>query len=169
MRKFIASIPAKTVTDAFTTAINNAQTPLNAFKINLSNEERQATRSMSEGREGYARLVSRVATQFPNSLSRADVPAELSTLLDYYSNLEANRLALVQALEVIEEIQLGAATDIMTLADRYVASLQISRSNEGHLDQAMKEVDDWNSRFSSTKNIQKTTANADTKPTTGDQ
>ena len=152
MRKFITSIPAKTVTDAFTTAINTAQTPLNAFKINLSNEERQATRSMAEGREGYARLVSRLATQFPNSLSRADVPTELSTLLDYYSNLEGNRLALVQALEMIEEIQLGAATDIMTLADRYVASLQISRGNEANLDQAMKEVDDWNSRFSSTKN-----------------
>ena len=164
MRKFITSIPAKTVTDAFTTAINAAQTPLNAFKINLSNEERQATRSMSEGREGYARLVSRVATQFPNSLSRADVPAELSNLLDYYNNLEGNRLALVQALEMIEEIQLGAATDIMTLVDRYVSNLQISRGNEANLDQAMKEIDDWNSRFANIKTLTKKDTDISTTP-----
>ena len=164
MRKFIASIPAKTVTDAFTTAINAAQTPLNAFKINLSNEERQATRSMSEGREGYARLVSRVATQFPNSLSRADVPAELSTLLDYYNNLEGNRLALMQATEMIEEMQLGAATDIMTLVDRYVSNLQISRGNEANLDQAMKEIDDWNSRFANIKTLTKKDTDTSTTP-----
>jgi hypothetical protein len=147
MRKFIATIAQKTVTDALVTALNNALTPFNAFKISLTNEEKLGSRSMAEGREGYARLVSRIATQFPNSLSRADVPTDLTNLLDYYQNLEAVRLAYLQGIETIEETQQGAATDIMTLVDRYTQNLQISRANEGALDYAMKEVDEWNKRF----------------------
>ena len=155
MRKFIATIAPKTVTDALITAINSALTPFSTYKISLTNDEKIATRSMAEGREGYARLVSRIATQSPNSLSRVDVPADLSNLLDYYQNLEAVRLAYVQGIETIEETQLGAATDIMTLVDRFAQNLQISRANEGALDGAMKEVDEWNKRFGANKtNVQ---------------
>ena len=152
MRKYIINIAPKAVTDNFVAQINAHVTPLAPFKINLSDEEKVGTRSMAEGREGYARLVSRVATQFPNSLSRADQPSDLSNLLDYYQNLEGCRLALLHALETIEEIQLGAATDIMTMVDRYVASLKISRANEASLDQAMREIDDWNKRFGARNN-----------------
>ena len=151
MRKFISSLAPKAITDALITTINNALIPFNPFRINLNEKEKEGTRSMAEGREGYARLISRIGTQFPNSLSRADVPSELSNLLNYYDNLEATRLAYLQGLEVIEETQIGAATDIMTLVDRYNKNLQISRANEGALDAAMKEVDEWNKRFGVTK------------------
>lgn len=151
MAKLITSIATPAVLTAFTNAVNTALTPLNPFKINLTDEQKLGSRSMAEGREGYSRLISKIATQFPNSLSRADVPTELSSLLDYYSNLESNRMALLQAMETIEEIQLAAATDIMTLVDRYTASLQISRSNEGSLDLAMGEVDQWNKRYANKK------------------
>lgn len=151
MAKLVTTIPPAAVLTTFTTAVTNALTPLNPFKINLTNEQKLGTRSMAEGREGYARLISRIATQFPNSLSRVDVPAELSGVLDYYSGLEANRMALLQAMEVIEEIQIAAATDVMTLVDRYAANLQISRSNEGSLDLAMGEVDQWNKRYANKK------------------
>lgn len=157
MRKFITTVPAKTVTDALVTALNSALTPFTAFKISLTNDEKQATRSMAEGREGYARLISRIANQFPNSLSRVDVPTDLSNMLAYYDNLEAVRLAYVQGIETIEETQLGAATDIMTMVDRYAKNLQISRENEAALDVAMKEVDEWNKRFASNKNATPTT------------
>lgn len=160
MRKFILTIPAKTVNDAFTNAINASLVPFAPFKLNLTDAEKIGTRSMAEGREGYARLVSRIATQFPNSLSRADTPIELTNLLDYYQNLEANKMALLQAIETINEIQLGAATDTMTLVDRYVANLQISRSNEGSLDLAMQEVDTWNSRFANKTTPPETPANS---------
>jgi hypothetical protein len=151
MSKLINTIPAPTVLTAFTTAVNTALTPLIPFKINLTDEQKKGTRSMAEGREGYARLISRIANQFPNSLSRADVPTELSGLLDYYNNLEANRMALLQAMETIEEIQLAGATDIMTLVDRYASNLQVSRGNEGSLDLAMGEVDQWNKRYANKK------------------
>lgn len=151
MSKLISAIAPVAVLTAFTTAVNTALTPLNPFKINLTDEQKVGTRSMAEGREGYARLISRIANQFPNSLSRADVPSELSNVLDYYNNLEANRMALLQAMETIEEIQLAAATDVMTLVDRYAANLQVSRGNEGNLDLAMSEVDQWNKRYANKK------------------
>ncbi|MES2478771.1 MAG: hypothetical protein V4561_06780 [Bacteroidota bacterium] len=147
MRKYIQAICPKSITDAFTLQLNSSLTLFNGYKINLTDDEKLGGRTMAEGREGYARLVSRVAIQFPSALSRADNPLELSNLLDAYQNLEGNRLALMQALETIEEMQLGAASDIMVLVDRYVANLQISRSNEASLDGAMKEIDDWNKRF----------------------
>lgn len=151
MAKLITTIPAAAVLTAFTTAVNNAVTPFNPFRVNLTNEQKKGTRSMAEGREGYARLISRIANQFPNSLSRVDVPSELSGLLDYYNSLEANRMALLQAMEIIEEIQLAAATDVMTLVDRYTINLQVSRANEGALDLAMSEVDQWNKRYANKK------------------
>lgn len=52
---------------------------------------------------------------------------------------------------MIEEMELGAATDIMTLVDRYKSNLQISRGNEAPLDLAMREVGEWNSRFENKK------------------
>ena len=151
MRKFIATIPDSRFTDNFTSAVNAAIVPYDDYKINLSNEEKQGMRSMAEGREGYARLISRIATQFPDSLSRADSPQDLADLLTYYQNLEANRLALLQSLETIVELQLGASADIMVKVDRFAQNLQISRSNEGSLDLAMEEVDTYNSRFSGKK------------------
>lgn len=147
MRKFITSIPAAGISADFTTKINSALVPLSPFAISLTDEEKIGTRSMAEGREGYARLISRIAVQFPNALSRADEPQELTGLIDYYDRLEANRLSILQALETVEEIQLGAATDIMTLVDRYSANLKISRGNESALDLSMREVDSYNTRF----------------------
>ena len=147
MRKFITNIPASLINDTFTTDVNAALVPLQPFILNLTDEEKLGLRTMAEGREGYARLISRIATQFPNSLSRADDPAELTALLEYNTRLEANKLALLQSLESIQEIQLGAAADIMTMVDRYTGNLQISRANEGSLDLAMQDVDNWNQRF----------------------
>ena len=150
MPKLITAIAPAAVLTAFTTAVTSALTPLNPFKINLTDAQKTGSRSMAEGREGYARLISRIANQFPNSLSRVDVPSELANTLDYYNSLEANRMALLQAMETIEEIQLAAASDVMTLVDRYSTSLQVSRGNEGSLDLAMREVDQWNKRYTNT-------------------
>lgn len=146
MRKYITTSAPKTVTDTFVTAVNTAIVPLAPFKINLSDTEKQA-RSMAEGREGYARLVSRIANQFPNALSRVDVPSELVNVLTYYDQIEGCKFSLFQALEIIQEIGLGISIDGMVLVDRYVANLQIARKNDASLDLAMREVDEYNSRF----------------------
>jgi len=151
MRKFILAIPAKTVTDGFAAAVNTACTPLANFKVNLTDEEKAGMRTMAEGREGYARLISKVATQHPSALSRADSPAELANALDFQSNIQTARMAILMATEIIDELELANGTDIMTMVDRYNDNLQISRKNEASVDLAMREVDEWNSRFANKK------------------
>lgn len=54
---------------------------------------------------------------------------------------------MFQALEIIQEIGLGISIDSMVLVDRYVDNLQIARKNDASLDLAMREVDEYNSRF----------------------
>jgi hypothetical protein len=102
---------------------------------------------MSQGREGYVRLVSTIATQFPDALSRADRPEDLSTSLDYYADVRAVRAGALQLLEITEEILLGSGMDNMSLSDRYVDNLQISRKNNSALDLNMRDVDEYNKRF----------------------
>jgi len=152
MRKFILTIPEKTVTDTYTSTITSALIPLKDYKLNLTDDEKPGMRTMAEGREGYARLISRISAQFPDSLGRSDDPKELAKLLDYYNNLEGGRMAILQNLETLEEMQLGASADIMTLTDRYKNNLQLSRENDAALDLAMREVDSWKSRFGGNKN-----------------
>lgn len=161
MRKYMITIPGLTIFTTFAAAINTALAPLLPFKISLTNEEKKGMRSMAEGREGFARLIGRIANQFPNSLSRIDTPAEFNTLLGVYENTEAVKMALLQALETVEEIGMGASTDIMTLVDRYSASLDISRGTDGALDLAMREVDEYNSRFAN-KSLKKDSPSAET-------
>lgn len=153
MRKIISTQAPKTTTDALVTQMNAAITTFTPFSVNLTDNEKEGGRSMAEGREGYVRLIARIATQNPNALSRADSPVELNTLLDYYANLQGTRQAVLSLLEKIEETQLGAATDIMVLSDRYVKNLQIERNNNSSLDLSMREIDEWNKRFASNKNI----------------
>jgi hypothetical protein len=157
MRKYISSIPAKTVTDAITAAVTGAMSPaFTPFKISLTNEEKLGMRTFATEREGYVRLVSRIASSNPNALGRSDNATELAALLDYFNNLESARLALAQAMEVIQETQLGVSGDAMTLTDRYVQNLQISRANDAALDIAMQEVDDYNKRFANKPNADPT-------------
>lgn len=147
MRKIILSQAAQTVLDSIKTQVNTASTTFKPFAVNLTDEEKEGGRSMAEGREGYVRLVSAIANQNPNSLSRSDNPAELVSLLNYYSSLAADIQAAYSFLELVEETQLGTACDIMQLTDRYVDNLQIDRKNNAALDIAMREVDEWNKRF----------------------
>jgi len=65
MRKFILTIPEKTVTDTYTSTITSALIPLKDYKLNLTDDEKPGMRTMAEGREGYARLISRISAQFP--------------------------------------------------------------------------------------------------------
>lgn len=147
MRKFITEIaPAATLSE-ITSDINKATDTLNAYKVNLTNEEKLGSRSMGTNREGYVRLVSSVASQFPDSLSRTDEPRQLADLLTYNGNLRGVVMAALQLIETVEETLLGADMDIMKLADRYVENLQISRKNEGSLDLAMQQIDAYNKRF----------------------
>jgi len=153
MSKIILTQAQQAVLDAVRAQVNAASTTFKPFSVNLTDKEKIGGRRMAEGREGYARLTLAIANQNPNSLSRADNPVELATLLNYYAALGAEIQAAFTFLEMMQETQLGAAADIMVLVDRYVRNLQIDRENNAALDLSMREIDDWNKRFASNKNV----------------
>lgn len=150
MRKIILTQAPKATIDSLVAQVNSGITTFKPFSVNLTEEEKLGGRRMAEGREGHARLVSAIATQHANSLSRNDNAAELSGLLNYYGMLAGAIQAAYDLLEKFEETQLGTGADIMVLVDRYVKNLQIERNNSSSLDLAMREVDEWNSRFANT-------------------
>ena len=164
MRKIILTQAQQAVLDAVRTQVNAASATFKPFSVNLTDKEKIGGRRMAEGREGYARLTSAIANQNPNSLSRADNPAELVSLLNYYSAVGAEIQAGFTFLEMMKETQLGAAADIMVLVDRYIKNLQIERENNTALDLAMGEIDEWNKRFASNKNVEQTEEPADGEP-----
>ena len=114
---------------------------------NLSNEERTGIRTMAEGREGIVRTINQVAQANPDDLSRKDDPMALQKKLDYDVQLENIRQLAVKLLEYVEETQLANSQDIMAVADAFVATLQIARSRNSGLDQAMKPIDEHNKKF----------------------
>jgi len=122
------------------------------FAVNLTEKEKEGKRNMAEGREGYARMVSQIANAHTQSLAREHNPTELNNKLAYDAKLEEIRQALLTLMEQISETQYANGTDIMKLVDSYVENLQTSRKNNGALDLAMREVDEWNKRFGTRPN-----------------
>lgn len=134
--------------DAMRAQIQNFTASFAPYKVTLSDNDKKGIRSMAEGREGYVRMVCQIASIHINSLAREQNPADLQSRLAYDSKLEECRQALLGMLETVSETQIANSIDIMKLTDDYVGNLQTSRHNNGALDLAMREVDDWNSRYS---------------------
>ena len=141
-------MPAKTA-EEIAAAIAQQVATIKPFSVNLTDEVKRGSRTMAEGREGYARQVSKIATANIDSLARENDPKELEDKLIYDSQLETIRQILLTGLEMIVETQLANGIDIMKMVDAFVDNLQTSRSRNGALDAAMKDVDEYNKRFGS--------------------
>jgi len=142
----ITKLPTATA-DAIKTAMQTQITTMQPFKINLNDGEKIGGRTMAEGREGLARLVSKIASANIESLAREHNPQDLEDRLAYDAKMEELRILAMKFLENVAETQLANSVDIMTYVDAYSENLQTSRKNNGSLDLAMREVDEWNKRF----------------------
>ncbi|HTN16538.1 MAG TPA: hypothetical protein VL092_02580 [Chitinophagaceae bacterium] len=142
----VTEIPVSTIDGIRANMQANANS-LEQYKVNLTEEQKKSGRTMASGREGLVRLISQIASNNINSLPREHNPADLAGKLTYDGKLEELRQALLRLMEIVAETQLANSIDIMKMADDYASALQISRNNNGSLDLAMREVDDWNSRF----------------------
>jgi len=152
MNNFIVNqIPAATL-QAIKQAVANQITAANQYKVGLSDAEKSGLRTMAFGREGFARTVNKIAQTHVNSLARELNPTDLDAKLNYDAALEDIRQQTMALLELITETQLANSADIMSLVDKMVANLQTSRTGNASLDLAMREVDEWNSRFSNSGN-----------------
>lgn len=139
-------MPANTADDVNKKLVEQL-TALKPFKVNLTDEGKKGSRTMAEGREGLARLVSKIASANIDSLARENDPKELEDKLNYDAKLEEIRQSAMSVLEFVQETQLANGIDIMSLVDAFSDNLQTSRKNNGSLDAAMGEVDEWNKRF----------------------
>ncbi len=147
MRDLIITKLPTTTADAIKTAMQAQIVSMTPFKINLSDGEKIGGRTMAEGREGLARLVSKIASANIESLAREHNPQDLEDRLAYDAKMEELRQLGNKFLELVTETQLANSIDCMTYVDAYSDNLQTSRRNNGTLDLAMREVDEWNKRF----------------------
>jgi hypothetical protein len=120
------------------------------YNVSLNDDQRKGLRTMAEGREGFAKLVSDIGLTHLESLPRNENPEELKQLLNYYSLLSGLRLSAAKLLEMVDDTQTASGIDIMAMVDRYTAYLQAARKGNTALDAALNEVDSWNSRFGAT-------------------
>jgi len=147
----ITQAPAGNI-DAIRSQVQSLTTSIAPYKVNLTEVQKTGVRNMAEGREGYARLISQIASNNINSLAREHNPADLVSRLAYDSKLEEARQACMSLLETISDTQLANSIDIMKNVDDYANNLQTSRNNNAALDMAMREVDEWNKRFGARPN-----------------
>lgn len=141
-------MPAATA-DGVSKILTEQLAVIKPFKINLTDEVKRGSRTMAEGREGYARLISKIAMANIDSLARENDPADLEARLVYDGQLETLRQTALSILEVVQETQLANGMDIMKMVDAFANNLQTSRGRNGSLDASMGEVDEWNKRFAS--------------------
>ena len=150
MRPLIITKLPTTTADAVKTSLQTQITNVAPFKINLNDGEKIGGRTMAEGREGLARLVSKIASANIESLAREHNPQDLEDRLAYDAKMEELRQLVTKLNEMISETQLANSVDIMSYVDAYSENLQTSRRDNGSLDLAMREVDEWNKRFAHT-------------------
>ena len=150
MRPLIITKLPTTTADAVKTSLQTQITNVAPFKINLNDGEKIGGRTMAEGREGLARMVSKIASANIESLAREHNPQDLEDRLAYDAKMEELRQLVIKLDEMITETQLANSVDIMTYVDAYAENLQTSRRDNGSLDLAMREVDEWNKRFAHT-------------------
>lgn len=138
-----------TATDAETiaTQLGTLQQLMLPVQVSLNDTQRIGLRTMAEGREGFAKLVSDIALTNTENLPRNEDAKELQSLLNYYSALSKLRLSAAKLAEMLDDTQTAAGADVMNMVDRYTGYLQTARKSNNALDSSMNEVDAWNSRF----------------------
>lgn len=139
-------IPAKIIEEAGQ-LLTNLRNQLRPYSIGLSNVNKTGLRTMAQGREGYARLISQIASAHPNSLMREQDPGRLEQALGYDADLEKIRQSAMALDEMVTETQLANSVNIMRQVDAFAEALQLSRKGSEALDNAMGEIDEWNKRF----------------------
>lgn len=129
--------------------LNECRDILQPTTSGFSDVNKSGVRTMAEGREGLARMVSQIASAHINSLARENDPVVLEQRLGYDADLERIRQGSMALLEMVTETQLANGIDIMQMVDTFTENLQTSRKRSEALDLAMREVDNYNKRFAS--------------------
>lgn len=127
--------------------VNKLNENMNGSKVSLTNEERIGIRTIGSSRMGLVQIIDQLATQFNGKLSKEDNAEELSKRLEALHALRAYRLSVTTLLEAIDDTDKALSRDIMKHADKFSDSLNSARKHDGDLDEGMRAIDSYNSRF----------------------
>ncbi|KAA5536538.1 hypothetical protein F0919_02395 [Taibaiella lutea] len=130
-----------------TAELTGLATILTPFKVSLSNESRNGLRVVGTSRLGLVEIVAKLSTQYDNKLAKDDQAADLNQRLVYLRKLKACKLAAKNLCELLDDTDKALGNDVMTFVDKFSNSLRNARKYDGDLDEAMKELDDYNARF----------------------
>lgn len=117
------------------------------YKVSLANNTRNGMRVIGNSRLGLVEIVNKLATQYDNKLAKEENAIDLSRRTNYLRMIKAYKLAVQNLLELIDDTEKALGNDIMAYVDKFSSSLRNARKFDGDLDEAMKELDDYNGRF----------------------
>jgi hypothetical protein len=138
--------PANEIINA-TMAINNWRDTFNPHKKSLTAKARKNIRTVGNSRHGLAKIVAKISTQYEGKLSKEDNAADLTKRLDYLDQIRQYKIAALNLYEALDDTDKALGQDVMTHVDKYSSNLQTARQHDGDLDEAMKELDEYNARF----------------------
>jgi len=116
-------------------------------KVSLSNETRKNLRVVGTSRLGLVEIVSRLATQYDDKLAKDEKALDLSERVNYLHALKDYKLAVKNLHELLDDTEKALGNDIMAYVDKFSNSLRSARKFDGDLDDAIKDLDDYNARF----------------------
>ncbi|MFA6060847.1 MAG: hypothetical protein WC756_21800 [Taibaiella sp.] len=141
--------PANDIVNA-TQAINNWRDSFNPYKKSLTAKARQGLRAVGSSRLGLVKIVGKISTQYNGKLSKEDDAGELTSRMDYHDKIRQYKIAVQNLYEALDDTDKAIGQDIMAHVDKFSSSLQTARQHDGDLDEAMKELDEYNARFGAT-------------------
>lgn len=142
--------------------VNALAQSLMPYKVSLSNETRKNLRVVGSSRLGLVEIVNKVAMQYNNKLTKDENATELNQRVNYLRELRAYKLAAQNLYELLDDTEKALGNDIMSYVDKFSSSLRNARKFDGDLDEAMKELDDYNGRFGSIMNEEDAATGNDT-------
>ena len=125
-------------------ALSAAMAP---HKVSLNKEVRKSLRVVGTSRMGLLTIIDKVATQYDEKLAKNEKASDLTQRIAYLHKLRKYKLAIQNLLEALDDTDKALGKDIMSYVDKFGGSLSNVRKHDGDLDEAMKELDDYNARF----------------------
>jgi hypothetical protein len=147
MNLLVRSFAADVELENAVNGIKNLTDAIAPYKLSLSNDDRKGLRVVGTSRLGLVEIVNRLATQYDNKLSKTENASDLSFRINYLHMLKTYKMAAQHLLEVLDDTDKALGNDIMTFVDKFSTNLRSARKFDGDLDEAMKELDDYNARF----------------------
>jgi hypothetical protein len=128
-------------------AINNLNVIFHPFHKPLTARARQGMRAVGTSRYGLVKIVEKMSLQYDSKLSKEDNAVNLAVRVSYLDRIRQLKIAVLNFYEALDDTDKAVGHDVMAHVDKFSASLQIARQHDGDIDEAMKELDEYNSRF----------------------